>query len=191
MTTERIVTDEQVAKLAKRQWELFRRVKEGTLDVDKICLSLQKLIESDRLSFNIVVDYERSLSEMIKAGKYDWPNNDIAADHFPIKGKDKGKQEKNVVLFHFDKTMSSEQVIVEMDKEGFLPAKIEDNLALGEIQPELQKQFPIVALGSIWRDAVALPRVSCLYWDGTRRALHLCWFAYSWDPDSRFLAVRK
>ena len=148
-------------------------------------------IESDRLSFNIVVDHKRSLSEMIKAGKYDRPNSDITADHFPIKGKDKSKQEKNVVLFHFDKTMSSEQVIVEMDKEGFLPAKIEDNLALGEIQPELQKQFPIVALGSIWRDAVALPRVSCLYWDGTRRALHLCWFAYSWDPDSRFLAVRK
>jgi undecaprenyl-diphosphatase len=52
-------------------------------------------------------------------------------------------------LFHFNRDISSEDAIAEMDKDGFRPATLAELLALGEAQPELQKQFPIIALSSV------------------------------------------
>ena len=165
--------------------EFFAQIESGRMTGKE----LQALLTGGHKEFLIVVDYNRSLSKMIKAGNYDWINSNITVNHFPIEGS--GQQEKNFSLFHFNKAKTSEEVIVEMNKEGFSPAKIEDLLALGESQPELQKQFPIVALGSVWRDSHDDSLVPCLDWFGMRHNLDLCCFTNSWDSDYRFLAVRK
>jgi len=126
---------------------------------------------------------------MITVGHYDSVNTDIIADHFPVKGE--GKKETEVVLFHFGKTTTSGQVISEMEKAGCRPAQIEELLALGASQPDLQKQFPIVALGSVWRDSDGHRDVPYLHWGGVGRDLLLRWFGRGWTEDYRFLAVRK
>lgn len=78
-----------------------------------------------------------------------------------------------------------------MRKAGFRPALIEDLLALGAEYPELQKQFPIVALGSVWQDPGGRRRVPYLRWDGGGRDLDLYWFGDDWDERWRFAAVRN
>ncbi|MFO0702986.1 MAG: hypothetical protein U0514_04005 [Candidatus Andersenbacteria bacterium] len=46
MTTH-VVSDEQLGQLTRRQNDLFRRVREGTLPVDKVLVGLQHLIEGN------------------------------------------------------------------------------------------------------------------------------------------------
>ncbi len=122
-------------------------------------------------NFKVIVDYERSLQQMIKAGNYDWVNNNIIADHFSVKSK--GKQEEVITLFHFNRTMASDEVLSEMDKQGFRPVKIEDLLGLGENYPELQKKFPIAALGSVWQNPEGHYCVPYLDWYSVERVLDL------------------
>ena len=127
-----------------------------------------------------------SLSELIVMGGYDWVNSDIKAENFPI---DKSfNPDEETRLFHFNREMSSEQVKKEMDKEGWKPATIWHLLMLGIKNPELQKQFPIIALVSVWRDLVPY-----LGWSGIdrKRDLSLLRFDDRWLGDCRFLAVRK
>lgn len=140
-------------------------------------------------NFSVKVDCTRSLVQMIKAGKYEWVNNGITAEHFSIEGE--GTQEKEVVLFHFNKVMTSDNVITEMKKQGFRPARIEELLALGEFHPDVQRQFPVVALGSAWPDPESNRGIPYLSWDGFGSSLDLNWFGHEWRGGCRFLAVRK
>ncbi len=57
--------------------------------------------------------------------------------------------------------------------------------------PELQLQFPIVALGSFALDAYGYRHVAALYRDDDGRALVGDWFGSGWRADCRFLFVRK
>lgn len=62
---------------------------------------------------------------------------------------------------------------------------------MGEIQPNLQREFPIVALGSVWRDGGGGRHVPVLGCGGAGRRLSLGWFEFGWDDGYRFLGVRK
>lgn len=145
-----------------------------------------KSIDTD--VFRLTVDYGQSLEQMIATGQYDWKNSDITAKRFPIDGK--GIVELEARYFHFDRNISSEDVIEEMKKAGFEPAKIEHVLSHGKTFPEEQRKFPIIGLGSVARVDV-YRYVPVLYEDGSSRSLYLYCFDDDWDADSRFLAVRK
>lgn len=143
----------------------------------------------DTFKVKVVVDYNLSLAEMISAGKYDWVNKNITQENFPIEGK--GKVEKEITLFHFNKLMTSEQVIAEMEKAGYRPAKIEEFLALGAQYPKLQKKFHIIGLGSLWINPGGVREVPCLHWSAVKHNLNLHWFENSWNEYCRFAAVCK
>ncbi|MCG2695058.1 hypothetical protein L6261_03190, partial [Candidatus Parcubacteria bacterium] len=85
---------------------------------------------------------------------------------------------------------TSEQVIAEMDKVGYRPATIWELLALGIAQPNLQMEFPIIALGSLCVLG-GERRVAGLYRDAVGRSLYLGWFGRDWRDDCRFAGVRK
>jgi len=142
---------------------------------------------SARPSYIVVVDYSRSLAEMIKAGKYDWVHGNINENNFPVKGI--GRHEVSVVLFHFNRVISSEDAMSEMKRTGYRPARIEELLALGENYPDLQRQFPIIALRSFWRPQLGGRGVPAL-WRIGERDLRLLWFESAWHSVFRFLAVR-
>lgn len=149
----------------------------------------EMIVSANRQTFKIMVDYGKTLAEMVAAGKYDWVDSDITAEHFPVQGE--GKKEKEVAFFHFNRTITSDQVISEMDKAGYRPATIEELLVIGASQPELQRQFPIVAIGSVLRLSCGLRRVPCLDWDGLERDLDFHWFKNDWRDACRFVALRK
>lgn len=139
-------------------------------------------------TFKVTVDYTLDLAAMIKAGKYNWVYEHITDQKFPIKGT--GKSEIELVLVHLDRYATTEEVKAELDKRGLRAATIEELLALGAAQPELQRQFPIVALGSrcvLLGDGY----VPVLCKSRGKRALGLDCDALRWSHNYRFLAVRK
>lgn len=149
----------------------------------------QMVVGVVRQTFKVVVDYGRSLSEMVKAGRYDWVNENIISENFP--GAGHGKAEREIVLFHFNRAISSDDAIKGMESAGYRPAVVEELLALGEVQPELQRHFPIVALGSVWQDPRGNRSVPYLGRFGAERSLDLFCFDDDWDGSCRFAAVRN
>ena len=135
-----------------------------------------------------VVDFGKSLEEMIAAGKYDWRNNDITSARFPITGG--GRVSVDAKLFHFNRTMTSDEVGRELDKAGYRSATIAELLAFGAAFPEVQRQFPVIALGSVG-SVFGFRLVPCLRRRGAERNLYLSWHDGAWDDVCRFLAVRK
>jgi hypothetical protein len=128
-----------------------------------------------------------SLKEMIAAGRYDWVNSDITAKRFGPETLSLGQEPK---LFHFDRDISSEDAIAEMEKQGYRPATLGDLLKFGAENSEEQRKFPIVALGSVAR--VGGDRdVAYLGRSASGRSLDLYWFDDVWPRHCRFLAVRK
>lgn len=128
------------------------------------------------------------LQRLVAAGKYNWVNSDITDSNFPVP--------ENFVLgadpkvFHFDRNISSEDVIKEMAKVDYEPAMIWDLLDYGAKNPEEQRKYPIVGLGSVGR-VDGRRRVPCLRRSDSERDLSLDWWGSDWDADYRFLGVRK
>ena len=157
-------------------------------------------------TYSIAVDYTRTLAAMIAAGEYDYINLDVTKAHFSIQRPSANKvasdggpyrksvnQNKNteVVLVHLTRVASEDEALFHMDKLGLRPARIEELLAFGEKYPDLQRQFPIVALGSRWRGSGGRWCVVCLRRCGSGRGLRLYWFHHGFVPFCRFLASRK
>ena len=144
-------------------------------------------------TYIVTVNYDQSLADMITAGKYDyWMIGDINEMSFPIQKKGTGTSETVITLFHFNKWMSTDAVLAELDKHGFRAATLPELLALGAYQPELQRQYLIVALGSVcrilgYRNVARLDILA-----GSLRSLQLDWNAGGGrDSVYRYAAVRK
>jgi len=113
--------------------------------------------------FLLVIDYSQGLSEMIKAGKYNWFDKDITDKHFPVTGK--GNVSYQSVLVSFDRGISPQDAVHELEKKELKPAKIEHLLAYGA-QHWKYDPAQVVALGSF-----SLKSIS-----GRRRFPHLFGF---------------
>lgn len=129
-----------------------------------------------------------TLQRLIAAGKYDGGSSDISDQNFPIpEDFVLGADPK---VYHFNRDISSEDAIREMDKDGYVPAMAWDLLDYGAKNPEEQRKYPIVGLGSVAKVG-GRRRVLCLDEDGSERVLVLRWFDVDWGAHCRFLAVRK
>ena len=142
-------------------------------------------------TYKVIVDYGLSLAEMVKAGKYDWFNDDITDKRFEVQGD--GQHEVELVLVHLNRNATTKEVLEYLHNQGLEPAKIEHLLAFGATYPELQKQFPIIALGSSFVDVSGdrfYPYLSC---NDDERKLDLDWDDDDscWVDACRFLAFRK
>jgi hypothetical protein len=139
--------------------------------------------------FSFTVNYDQPIEEARKAGNYDWENSDITSKNYPTSRK--GTADIVLHIEHFDRQISSETVIAELDKKGLRPAETHELLALGATYPELQREFPIIALGSVWQDRDGGRSVPCLDRGGSKRGLDLDWFDGKWRADYRFAAIPK
>lgn len=151
---------------------------------------ITKVVSFITHTFMVMVDETQTVEEAVKAGKFNWSDDDIVSANFskPANGQ---KSEKEIVLFHFDKGMSSEAVIAAMDKAGYRPATILDILGLAVKEPDLQRKFPIVALGSVCGLA-GVRRVAGLCGCARGSGLSLNYFDDVWHRGNyRFAAVRK
>jgi hypothetical protein len=185
MTQKIRVADNKLGLLLRRERELDRRILEGTLDIDLVLSNLQKLIEGKPFNpKNLSIISSISLSDRIALGKYDSISDGINENNFPIiVGKD---YEVKYKIFLFNgRFISSDGVIKKMKIEGYHAGNIAELLKLGEIKPELQMEFPIVALDSVcdYHDVPVLD-----YYVNTRRLI-LCSRRPDWPCTYRFLGV--
>jgi len=174
-------TDDQLHQLL-----VGKQSEEFIAKVADLAMKMAKVV---RDGFRIVVDYSKSLVHMIAAGDYDWVNSDISEDHFLVRGQ--GKVELNPELIHYGKFMDSDDIVRDMDNRGLRPATLPELLAFGATYPDKQREFPIVALGSVWRPWGGIRCVACLCGAGSRRVLFLFVWGGFWHGGFRFLAVRK
>ncbi len=103
-------------------------------------------------------------------------------ERLPTEGK--GKTRKDLFLVHLNRPASTEVISVEMDRYGLMAATAEDARALNNVQ----RQFPIVALGSpaVFSGGAI---VYCLL--GRDRKRPEANGRYTWEKSCRFLAIRK
>ena len=139
---------------------------------------------------SVKVDYNQSLREMIEAGKYDWVNNNIIQENFPVQGE--GVQKVELVLIHLNGRMKTKQVLEEFEKQNLRLSRLPELLAFGAKYPNIQKQFRIIALGSVWVNSSGDYRVPYLggFQGGNGRSLRLGWGRNGWGNIWRFLAAR-
>ena len=140
-------------------------------------------------TYVVPVNYDRSVADGIAAGKYDWVNSDITQEHFPPTRS--GIVQVGIHLVHFGRNTTTDEVERELDKRGLRSAESPELLALGEKHPNLQCEFPIVALGSRWQYPLGHWFVSCLFRLDAERHLGLDWALDEWDDIFRFAAVSK
>ncbi len=139
--------------------------------------------------FRLTIDYTQSLEQLILAGHYNQVHSDIATRNFPTHGE--GRVKLKVVLVQFDRSISSDEVLIQLERLDLRPCTIAELGAFGVANPELQRQFPIVAMGSVWTDRHENRYIGYIWTDTGQRKFDLYWFIHSWRSDCRFLAVRK
>ncbi|MDP3999467.1 MAG: hypothetical protein Q8P76_02640 [bacterium] len=131
---------------------------------------------------------------MLKDGRFDWINSDITEKNFPVNRRENGEVEMKVFttqdLVGETRNVNSEEVIQSLKEKGYRPAELPESLAYAKANPDEQRKYPIVALGSVWRDFDGDRYVPFLY-DGGGRDLDLHWYDDDWDERCRFLGVRK
>ncbi|TAL44597.1 MAG: hypothetical protein EPN91_04110 [Salinibacterium sp.] len=117
-------------------------------------------------------------------GNYEWQPHSSCAEIDQTPGN------RVMLLKHFGRKTESEANIAEMDRLGYRPATRLEAYAFAKANPELQRQFWIVALGSSTMDG-GDRYVAVLRGDSGRRILGISGFDREWRSGHRFLFVRK
>lgn len=150
--------------------------------------------------YTITVDYTKTIKQAIKAGKYNWFNNNINSQNFPESEAKKSiasTQQKSQVstqivlipLNRTNRTVATNEVLKELDQKGYRPANLYELLALGAQHPDLQRTNWIVGLGSSWTDSWDGHWVPCLDRYDAERHLYLGWSDSGWGGGWRFAVI--
>lgn len=159
---------------------------------DRVALLLVDCAEKVHRVLNIVVDYTRHLDDMIAAGAYPLNRSDkITENNFPRLAREWGRRNVGFKLLRFDRTVKLDEVNREMEAEGGIHATVRELLAFGAANPELQRKFTIVALGSIWVTPMDNEVAVALGCDGKQRfvTLDAVRKPLGWDSSYVFLTV--
>lgn len=179
--------------------DLICKLKSGAITISQLARFLKKknpfVTDAEGKTFSVVVNYDQSLKKMIRAGKYDWVNDNITQKHFPTERQ--GKEEVEIRIFSTEelvgkmRAVSFDEVLEALERKGYRPANLPELLTIGAEFPDKQREFPIIELGSVWRGSVGRRIVACLCRGGSERRLLLDWLDDGWDDYCRFAAVRK
>ena len=135
--------------------------------------------------FPVKVDYGRPLEKAIFSAGLDYVDATINEENFAL--GQAGKMSANVRFVRSDSLMTAQNVLTVIEEADMKPVDITTLVALSEQHPELQRQFPIVGLGSIWSSNI--DRVPVLWGGPNGRSLFLLWTEYYWVPSFRFAAI--
>ncbi|MBI2042381.1 MAG: hypothetical protein HYT21_01330 [Candidatus Nealsonbacteria bacterium] len=169
-------------RLIKNQW-LLRSIlrealtpKSGSSNIDPINI------------YPIAVDYDRSIEDEVRVGRYDWFSQDITSEHFPT--AQSGKTEVQVELIPIERYTSFNEAIGGLNGMGYRPANLHELLAFGRRYRGVQRDFQIFA-DSVWQSWNGTRYVAYLYGDLLRRCLGLNQIEIGWTQNCRFAAVHK
>ncbi|MDD5340966.1 MAG: hypothetical protein PHC97_00850 [Patescibacteria group bacterium] len=140
--------------------------------------------------FETKINYNRSLVELIEAGKYDGVDPEINDQNFPVVGN--GEHEVKLFCVHFKKSCTTEEVLAYLVQHALQPAKIEHLLAVGETHGQAKRLLPkLIALGTSWIDSEGSRFFVGLQTLHEVCNLRLALNFSAWRKDCYFLAVRE
>lgn len=153
----------------------------------------QKEINSKNKFIAINIDYNKSVSEMISLGKYDFVNPFFRKIIFYYFNNSMNINKQTIIakLFFFNSFIKSNEAIKKIDKVAFRPATLFELLTLGYLYPNLQNQFPIVALGTTIKNNGMKFVPALISINKNKRILALFWNECEWFSSFRFLGVSK
>lgn len=146
----------------------------------------------------VTVDYGLRFEEMVEEGKYDKISFDITSFNFPVKRK--GKAKVVVELINFNRSIFARIALKKLAEIGYRSADLHELLALGIQYPDIQREFPIVELDSVWRNPYNDQNVVCLCGSVSERELDICFLGTPGDwvideislpENQRFAAIRS
>ncbi len=140
--------------------------------------------------YPLEVDYSADLEEAMRAGGY----NDIHREILPSASwfTDFGRKEKlQMKLLEFEQPVSTEEVLAKAKAKSLRLANLFELLAFGAKYPEVQWDYPVLALGSRWRNQNGDQGIAYLWHNAFGRALEmgLIQNGKQWDNLCRFAAV--
>ena len=144
--------------------------------------------KAETTSYKVRLDYRQSLVQMVAAGRFGQVNDMITTDFRVHKRENGGKE---IIIVHFNREMSLKEALAGLKSLGLRPAELPELCALGAQEPELQRSFPIVGLGSFYKDEYRNTYLPFLIWRGSERRLSLDIFKKGFSGNYRFAAVRK
>ena len=140
-------------------------------------------------AFSITYDGSIRTSELIKLGKYDWHNDWITDERFPILPHPPVKRAIEFVEVGYDST--SEDILREFKSRGLKRPTHEDALYFGIQRKDEQRNGPVVFLHESVLDPHGGRSVLVLGGDAGGRDLGLSWFGLGWHRVCRFAGVRE
>ncbi len=136
--------------------------------------------------FPIMVDYNRTLDQMVAACGCSYNNPNITAANFQITGTGADIVKEKIFLVNFRQAIDTSDAEATLALMGLQPARIEHAFAFGERYPDVQHLCPVVFLGSTWEG-----RSPCLCRFDNKRALDLGAHKNGWTRFCRFAAIQK
>lgn len=139
-------------------------------------------------SYPLTIDHSRPFAEMVAAGGYDHVNEFLTEPSYQVRGSGAVGVEVDLVCLARD--ASTDEVLRTLESPGSRLGRIEELLALGAAEPDLQRSFPIVALGSVADYPAGYRRIPFLWGSPRVRHLDLRWDEHTWGENIRFLTAR-
>ena len=132
---------------------------------------------------------KKTVNRLVVEGGYDYVNDNVSDAHFPVIENEEEQDE--IFLVPITHHMSNAEVTQLLDEWNLKDTNIKEELSLGIAHPGLQRQGPIVARGSTWRDSGGNLMVPYLNSFEAGRDLDLVALGGGWFPGWQFAAVRK
>lgn len=142
--------------------------------------------------FRVTVDYGLTIAQAIQEVNCDWVNSDINDQNFSVLKM--GEERSTFVYVRFDRVATTVEVLEYMKQNNLVPADIKQLLAFGKQNPDEQRKYPIVELGSGWLSSAGDRHVAYLSVDDGKRKLNLLPWGTpggQWVECYRFLAIFK
>ena len=178
-----------VEKLGGSLEDIYAALKDGSPLVDEFAALIVKASQKAKNIFTLLVNYDRRVEAGVRAGHYDWINPNITDQNFPT--TQQGTKEATIQLIHFNRSISTDEALRELDKMNLRPATLQECLAFGEKYPDIQREFTIIFLGSVWRSLYGNRNCPYLNRNGSERNINLNWIDDDWNEVCRFAAVSK
>ena len=142
-----------------------------------------------RKGFLLMVDPDLSIENLIELGGYESKNSNIDSENFPS-----GRSEETELFLEFvcfDKGMTSDEVMKEIDEKGLRPATLKELLAFCATYPGIDDIKLAVALGSVWEDWTTAQSVPYMWNHNGKLGIGLEYIEVVWNKECWFAVVQK
>ena len=142
-------------------------------------------------SVTAIVDYDRSIADLIANGQYFNASSYISEENFPRKENERGKKQVTFRTFWFDRDIELEEVLRKMKEDQFRPASVRELLLFREVVgAEFFKQS-ITSLEVVNIGTCASPRVVDIWNDYQDFLVIILCTVHKWFRTCHFLGIQE